>query len=76
MKKAIFLDRDGVINKDDGYVHSIDKFIFNNGVFKALRIFQKMGFLIIIITNQSGIVQRMIMKNLQKIILKYFRKIK
>lgn len=55
MRKAIFLDRDGVINKDLGYVYKIKDFIFFEGVFEALKIFKKMGYLIIIVTNQSGI---------------------
>ena len=55
MRKAVLLDRDGVINKDSGYVYKIEDFIFLQGVFDALRIFEKMKYLIIIITNQSGI---------------------
>ena len=55
MKKAIFLDRDGVINKDLGYVSKIEDFIFLEGVIDALKIFKRLGYLIIIITNQSGI---------------------
>lgn len=55
MKKAIFLDRDGVINKDNGYVSKIDDFDFIDGVFEALKGFQDLGFLLIVVTNQSGI---------------------
>ncbi len=55
MKKAIFLDRDGVINLEKNYVHSIDDFTFIEGVFKACRVFQKYGYLLVVITNQSGI---------------------
>ena len=75
MKKAIFLDRDGVINKDYGYIHSIDKFKFNYGVFEALRIFQKMGFLIIIITNQSGIARGYFSENDYEKLTEYYLKI-
>ncbi len=53
--RAIFLDRDGVINVDKGYVCKIDDFEFTEGVFEALREFQKRGFLLIVVTNQSGI---------------------
>ena len=53
--KAVFLDRDGTINKDKGYVYKIEDFEFLPGVIDALRILQKKGFLLIIITNQSGI---------------------
>lgn len=53
--KAAFLDRDGVINKDDGYTHRIDQFEFLPGVIEALKKLQSQGFLLIIVTNQSGI---------------------
>ena len=55
MQKAIFLDRDGVINVDKAYVSKIEDFEFCEGVFEALRYFQKQGYLLIIVTNQSGI---------------------
>jgi D-glycero-D-manno-heptose 1,7-bisphosphate phosphatase len=53
--KTIFLDRDGVINKEINYLYSIDDFIFTEGIFDACRHFLKLGYQIIIITNQSGI---------------------
>ena len=53
--KAIFLDRDGVINKEIGYLHKIEDFEFIEGVFEACNYFQATGYLLIIITNQSGI---------------------
>jgi len=53
--KTIFLDRDGVINKEINYLRKIDDFQFITGVFEACRIFQDLGYKIIIITNQSGI---------------------
>lgn len=55
MEKAIFLDRDGTINKDTGYVSQIKEFEFLPGVVEALKILNDLGFLLIIITNQSGI---------------------
>ncbi len=54
-KKVIFLDRDGVINKDTNYVYKINDFKFIDGVFKACLHFKKLGFDIIVVTNQSGI---------------------
>lgn len=54
-KKVIFLDRDGVVNKDTGYVYKIDDFNFIDGVFESCLHFKKLGFDIIIVTNQSGI---------------------
>lgn len=55
MTKAIFLDRDGTINVDKKYVHKIDDFRFLPGVIDALQCFIKAGYILIIITNQSGI---------------------
>lgn len=54
-KKAIFLDRDGTINIDHGYVHQIDDFQFIEGVGKALKKLQDKGWFLVLVTNQSGI---------------------
>ena len=51
---AVFLDRDGVINFDYGYINSIERFKLIPGTIEALKI-QKCGYMIIVITNQSGI---------------------
>ncbi|MCR8696667.1 MULTISPECIES: D-glycero-beta-D-manno-heptose 1,7-bisphosphate 7-phosphatase [Campylobacter] len=53
--KALFLDRDGVINKDPGYVYRIEDFEFMPGIFEALSGFMALGFEIFVVTNQSGI---------------------
>jgi D-glycero-D-manno-heptose 1,7-bisphosphate phosphatase len=53
--RAIFLDRDGVINIDKSYVCKIEDFEFCVGIFDVLRTLQKMGYLLIVVTNQSGI---------------------
>jgi D-glycero-D-manno-heptose 1,7-bisphosphate phosphatase len=53
--KAIFLDRDGIINVDSGYVSKIEDFVFTKGIFKTLRALQEEGYLLIVVTNQSGI---------------------
>ena len=53
--KAAFLDRDGVINKDYGYVHKWEEFDFCEGVIQGLKNLIKLKFKLIIITNQSGI---------------------
>ena len=56
MNKAIFLDRDGVINKEIGnYVYKIEDFKFNIGLFSALRLLQEYDYKLIIVTNQGGI---------------------
>ena len=55
MNKAIFLDRDGTINIDHGYVHQIDDFEFIEGSINALKKLKEMGYLLVLVTNQSGI---------------------
>jgi D-glycero-D-manno-heptose 1,7-bisphosphate phosphatase len=56
MNKAVFLDRDGVIN--DGtlyYTYKVNDFTFNQGVFEGLKRLQDSGFKLIVITNQGGV---------------------
>ena len=55
MYRAAFLDRDGVINVDHGYVHAVDEFEWVPGVLEAARILADAGFLLVVVTNQSGI---------------------
>ncbi len=57
MNKAVFLDRDGVINRKGSgyYIFREEEFLFNRGVPEALKYFISKGFLLIIITNQGGI---------------------
>ena len=55
MNKAIFLDRDGTLNVDHGYVHQIDDFQFIEGSIEALQELKNMGYLLVLVTNQSGI---------------------
>jgi D-glycero-D-manno-heptose 1,7-bisphosphate phosphatase len=54
-KPAVFLDRDGVINVDHGYVHDEHDFEYIDGVFEAAKVFKDMGYLLVLVTNQSGI---------------------
>ncbi len=56
LNKAIFLDRDGVINRDrKEYTFKTEDFVFNEGIFNALKILQTKRFLLVVITNQAGI---------------------
>jgi D-glycero-D-manno-heptose 1,7-bisphosphate phosphatase len=55
MRPALFLDRDGVINADRGYVSRPADFEPLDGVFAALRLAAARGYTLIVITNQSGI---------------------
>jgi D-glycero-D-manno-heptose 1,7-bisphosphate phosphatase len=73
-KPALFLDRDGVINKDFGHVHTIKKLSYNKKIFSIIRYFQKKNYFIFIVTNQSGIAKGFY--NLKKFIefQKYIKK--
>jgi D-glycero-D-manno-heptose 1,7-bisphosphate phosphatase len=57
MNRALFIDRDGVINRKGGpyYISRIEDFVFNRGIFAALKAFSSAGYKIIVITNQGGI---------------------
>lgn len=55
LRKALFLDRDGVINIDHGYVHTPENCEFVEGIFALCAAAQAQGYLIIIVTNQAGI---------------------
>ncbi|MAG50816.1 D-glycero-beta-D-manno-heptose-1,7-bisphosphate 7-phosphatase [archaeon] len=55
MKKVIFLDRDGTINEDSGFVYKIEDFKFLPKVIDSLKLLSKENFKFIIVTNQSGI---------------------
>ena len=54
-RRALFLDRDGVINIDSGYIWRPEDFIFNEGVFDACRKARNLGYLLVVVTNQAGI---------------------
>jgi len=55
MRKALFLDRDGTINIDKGYVYKPEDFIFIDGIIEAIRKYNQDGYLVIVISNQAGI---------------------
>jgi len=54
-QKALFIDRDGIINVDHGYVYAIKDFEFSEGIFELLRLFIDAEYKLFIVTNQSGI---------------------
>ena len=54
-KPALFLDRDGVVNVDKGYVHKIDDFEWIEGAPDCIVHFNQLGWWVIVVTNQSGI---------------------
>lgn len=55
MPKALFLDRDGVVNVEKNYLYKIDDFELMDGIVDVCRAYEANGYLIIIVTNQSGI---------------------
>ena len=55
MNRAVFCDRDGVINRDHGYVHRWDEFDIFPGVPQALSGLRQAGWILVLVTNQSGI---------------------
>ena len=55
IKRAAFLDRDGVINFDKGYVHKIKDFKFRPNVIKGLKFLRNNDYYIFVVTNQAGI---------------------
>ncbi len=57
--KAIFLDRDGVINEDKRYVYKIENFEFVDGIFEVLKYLSKLKYRLYLVSNQSGIARGM-----------------
>ena len=58
-RKAAFLDRDGVINLDRAYVHHWDEFEFVPGAVDAMRRLHEAGYVLVVVTNQSGLARGM-----------------
>jgi len=55
LRPCLFLDRDGVLNEDRGYVHRWEDFVWVDGAREAVAAFNRAGWLVIVVTNQSGI---------------------
>jgi len=54
-RPALFLDRDGVVNVEKNYLHRVEDFEFIDGIFELCQKYQQLGYLLVIVTNQSGI---------------------
>lgn len=54
-KPCAFLDRDGVINQDEGYYHNVKKFVWMPKIRNLIKYLNKKGYLIIVVSNQSGV---------------------
>lgn len=72
--KIAFLDRDGVINIDRGYISKVSDFKIYPGVGKAINLLNKKNYLVIIITNQSGVGRGLIKLNELKLIHSFLKK--
>lgn len=70
--KAVFLDRDGTLIEDKGYVYRIEDFMPVSNVLKALSIMADLGFMLIIITNQSGVARGYFSESHLNQFFKYF----
>lgn len=55
VKKALFLDRDGIINVEKNYLYKIEDFELVDGIIDVCKYYQKQGFIIVVVTNQSGV---------------------
>ena len=64
MKKAVFLDRDGCVNVEDNHITDIGKFRLYDGSLAAIKKLNEAGFLIVIITNQSGVARGLMTEEL------------
>ena len=71
--KAVFLDRDGTINVDKNYVYKISDFEFIDGAIEGLKKLQDLGYLLIVISNQSGIGRGYYNKNEADILFRYMK---
>ncbi len=60
--KAIFLDRDGVINVERGYTHRLEDFVILPDLIEVLQLLQEKGYLLIIVSNQSGVAKELYMQ--------------
>lgn len=54
-RRALFLDRDGVINVDLGYVHKPEQVVFVDGIFDLVSEAKRLGYVVVVVTNQAGI---------------------
>lgn len=55
MNRALFLDRDGVINVNLGYCNKVEDFHYVDGIFDLCREYKEAGYIIIVVTNQAGV---------------------
>ncbi len=73
MNKAIFLDRDGVINFERGYTHRLEDFVILPDLIEVLQILKQKGYLLIVISNQSGIAKGLYLQSETEILHAYLK---
>jgi D-glycero-D-manno-heptose 1,7-bisphosphate phosphatase len=59
MNKALFLDRDGIINIDKGYVHKWSEIVWMDGIFDIIKLANTRDYKVIVVTNQAGVDRKM-----------------
>lgn len=69
--KAVFLDRDGVINFERGYTHRLEDFVILPDLIEVLQLLQQKGYLLIVVSNQSGIAKGLYKQSEVEILHKY-----
>ena len=74
MNKAVFLDRDGVINVDYGYVYKIEDLDFVDGILEFVGRALSRGYLIVIVTNQSGLARKFFTEKEFRVFMKFMIK--
>lgn len=73
MNKAIFLDRDGVINFERGYTHRLEDFVILPDLIEVLQILKQKGYLLIVISNQSGIAKGLYLQSETEMLHAYLK---
>lgn len=71
MMKAVFLDRDGVINVERCYTHRLEDFVILPDLIEVLRLLQAKGYLLIVVSNQSGIAKGLYKQEDVEVLHKY-----
>ena len=70
MDRAVFLDRDGVLNEDNGYTYKLSDLRILDGVIDGLKKISNLNYKLIIITNQSGIARGLFSENQMHLFMK------
>ena len=73
MNRAIFFDRDGVLNEEIGYLHEVEKFQWIDGAREAIKLCNENNFLAIVVTNQGGIAKGLYTENDVKILHEFMQ---